>query len=119
MAGLIFLLIVVVVVIFVLPIVALAKSAGARQSVDELSKRLQNLEAELQTLRREGVRPAAIGIPPAVKPEPTAPAPAPAPAVETAVPPPLPKEFPVAAKAAAAPGPATIASEPPKPSLPK
>src|SRR4029453_1342897 len=51
MEALVFLLLVVIAVCFVLPLVAIAKAARARRSVEEFETRLRSLEGELQMLK--------------------------------------------------------------------
>jgi len=127
METIVFLLLLGIAVCFVLPLVAIAKAAGARRSVEDFEARLRSLEAELQLLRHapgepETERPFAAEketaegepfvSPPIVKSPEVRPA---------SVPPPLPKE--VLAAAASVPPPAppqppSAALPAPQPSLP-
>jgi hypothetical protein len=59
MEALILLFLVVIAACFVLPLVAIAKAASARRSVEDFEARLRNLEAELQTLKRAPGEPSA------------------------------------------------------------
>src|SRR5437899_8872804 len=68
MEGLAFLLLIVIAIIFVLPLVAIAKAAGARRGVEDLQIRLRDIEAQLQTLRRSRADTRAEK-PPATEPE--------------------------------------------------
>lgn len=52
MEALVLLFLVVIAACFVLPLVAIAKAASARRSVEDFEARLRNLEAELQMLKR-------------------------------------------------------------------
>ncbi len=58
MEALVFLLLVVIAVCFVLPLVAIAKAASARRSVEDFVTRLRSLEAELEVLRHPPGEPA-------------------------------------------------------------
>src|SRR5437016_5932101 len=120
METIVFLLLLGIAVCFVLPLVAIAKAASARRSVEDFEARLRSLQAELQLLRHapgepETERPFAAEketaegepfvSPPIVK----------SPGVRPAsVPPPLPKE--VLAAAASVPPPAP--PQPPSAGLP-
>src|SRR5438034_464463 len=59
MEALVFLLLGVIAVCFVLPLVAIAKAASARRSVEDFETRLRSLEAELQMLKQAPGEPAA------------------------------------------------------------
>src|SRR3989475_1711205 len=127
METIVFLLLLGIAVCFVLPLVAIAKAAGARRSVEDFEARLRSLEAELQLLRHapgepETERPFAAEketaegepfvSPPIVKSPEVRPA---------SVPPPLPKEVMAAAASVsppAPPQPPSAALPAPQPSLP-
>src|SRR5437667_11536441 len=127
MEALVFLLLVVIAVCFVLPLVAIAKAASARRSVEDFETRLRSLEAELQMLKQAPGEPAAerpfaakketaegepFVLPPIVKSPEVRPA---------SVPPPLPKEVMAASTSAtppAPPQPPAVELPAPQPSLP-
>src|SRR4029450_11199038 len=52
MEALAFLLLLIIALCFVVPLIAIAKAAAARRSVENFETRLRSLEAELQMLRR-------------------------------------------------------------------
>jgi uncharacterized membrane protein len=127
MEALVFLLLVVIAVCFVLPLVAIAKAAGARRSVENFETRLRSLEGELQMLRRASGEPTTEQ-PFAVERETEEAEPRVTPTVvqpsqirPTSVPPPLPQEVITAATSVSSPAPPQppIAEQPAaKPSLP-
>ena len=123
MEALAFLLLVVIAVCFVVPLIAIAKAAAVRRSVENFETRLRSLEAELQMLRRAPAESAAEQ-PFAAKTEAAEREGFVSPLVAqplelqpTSVPPPLPQEVIAAATSAA---PQSPAAEPlaPQPSLP-
>ncbi|HZA38565.1 MAG TPA: DUF2339 domain-containing protein [Candidatus Baltobacteraceae bacterium] len=108
------LLLIVIAACFVLPLVAIAKAASARRSVEDFKTRLRNLEAELQTLKRapgepSAERPFAAERETAEREPFVAPIATPSEARPVSVPPPLPEE--VAAVATSTPPP--IPPQPP------
>src|SRR5881397_4002481 len=120
METIVFVLLLGIAVCFVLPLVAIAKEAGARRSVEDFEARLRSLEAELQLLRHapgepETERPFAAEketaegepfvSPPIVKSPEVRPA---------SVPPPLPKEVLATAASVSPPAP----PQPPSAALP-
>jgi Predicted membrane protein (DUF2339) len=126
MESLAFLLLVVIALCFVVPLVAIAKAAAARRSVENFETRLRSLEAELQMLRRTPAESAAeqpfdakteaadrerFVSPPVAQPSELQP---------TSVPPPLPEELITAAASVPPVPPQPSAAElpAPQPSLP-
>jgi uncharacterized membrane protein len=126
MEAIAFLLLVVIALCFVVPLVAIAKAAAARRSVENFETRLRNLEAELQTLRRTPPESAAeqsfAAKTEAAKGEGfvSPPVPQPSELQRTSVPPPLPQEVITAAASVPPVPPQPTAAElpPPLPSLP-
>src|SRR5881398_1580131 len=110
MEALVFLLLGVIAVCFVLPLVAIAKAASARRSVEDLETRLRSLEAELQMLKQAPGEPTVERLFEAKKETETA-------EREPFVPPPLPEE--VIAAAASAPSPMPPPPSSAKPQVPK
>src|SRR6266498_3185385 len=125
MEALVFLLLIVIAVCFVVPLVAIAKAAGALRSVKDFETRLRSLEAELQMLKRPHGEPTTERTSAVREERETAegeplvsPTIAPPSQIEpSSVPPPLPEEVITAATSVAPPEP----SQPPtaKPPAPK
>src|SRR6266567_1459797 len=129
MEALVFLLLIVIAVCFVVPLVAIAKAAGALRSVKDFETRLRSLEAELQMLKRPHGEPTTEQTFAAKEERETAEgepfvSPAIAPPSQTrpaSVPPPLPEEVITAATPVAPPEPPqppTAKPPAPEPSLP-
>src|SRR2546430_2433342 len=127
METIVFLLLLGIAVCYVLPLVAIAKAAGARRSVEDFEARLRSMEAELQLLRHargepETERPFAAEKETAEGEPFVSPQIVKSPEVRPAsVPPPLPKEVLAAAASVsppAPPQPPSAALPAPQPSLP-
>ncbi len=122
MEPLVVLLIGVLIAIVVMPFVALFKAIAARRIADELQQRIQSLEIELRSLRRQGAaeakpEPALTASPLAEtsRPEPAPPA-VPQPAI--VAPSPMPPPVPVRQEPAKAATPAPVPAIPPRPAKP-
>src|SRR6266487_2026330 len=129
MEALVFLLLIVIAVCFVVPLIAIAKAAGALRSVKDFEARLRSLEAELQLLKRPHGEPTTERTSAAKEERETAEgepvvSPAIAPPSQNgpaSVPPPLPEELLTAATSVAPPEPPqppTAKPPAPEPSLP-